>query len=174
MFNIGFKDFIDKLEEYFGRRVTKFGIGLLGITILLFAVGFAVNTSVYPLALWIGAIVTGQPAVSDALSGISTVATVVWLVVILALVVSYFQHRRDLNLSTELLAEIKAHQADIEKEEDAARERIMEMMSEAKELVGKAQAIVVRAEGEVLPLIDMAEEQPAPPAAPSRRKKNLV
>lgn len=174
MFNIGFKDFIEKLEEYFGRGVTKFGVGLLGIAILLFAVGFAVNASVYPLALWLGAIVTGQPAVSDALNGISTVATVVWLVVVLALVVSYFQHRRELNHSTELLAEIRTLQTDIEKQEDATRGELQAMMVEAKSTVERANALVEEAEMNVVraeEALALVTKEDAAPIAPKRRRK---
>lgn len=112
MFNIGFKDFIEKLEEYFGKRVTKFSVGLFGLAILVFVVGYAVTASIYPLALWLGAIVTGQPDVANAINGISTAATIVWLAGVLALLVTYFQQRRHIMRATELLEEVRQTQAE--------------------------------------------------------------
>lgn len=178
MFNIGFKDFIEKLEEYFGKGVTKFAVALFGLAILVFVVGYAVTASVYPLALWLGAIVTGQPNVSEAINGISLVATVVWLVVVLALAVTYFQHRKDLNHATELLADMRTLQAEIVKEEDATRAELQEMMTEAKTTVEKARSLVSEAETTVAraeeAMADATKRTAASVALKRRRKPTGV
>jgi len=96
MFNVGFKELIDKCEEYFGKGVTKIAVAAIGLAIVVFAVGFAVTNSIYPLAQWIGGLVTGSPELNTARNGITTAVTVIWVVVMVAAVLTAFQFRREL------------------------------------------------------------------------------
>jgi hypothetical protein len=95
MVSIGFKELIEKLEEYFGKKVVKVGIGIAGLFALLFVIGVGVTSSVYPLALWLGALFSGNPDLATARDGISTVVTIVWIVTVLAGVVGILGLKRD-------------------------------------------------------------------------------
>ena len=45
MVTVGFKELIEKLEEYFGKRIVKAFLGAIGIAVFLFLVGIAVRGS---------------------------------------------------------------------------------------------------------------------------------
>ncbi len=86
MVTIGFRELLEKLEEYFGKGVVRLFLGTVGLFATLFVIGVAVQASVYPAAVWIGAIITGQPGAGDALNGFGTIVSVLWIVMAATLV----------------------------------------------------------------------------------------
>jgi len=116
MFNIGFRELIEKCEEYFGKGITKLGVSVIGASVVIFVVGFAFANSVYPVMTWLGAVVSGNPALTTAKTGADWIVSIVWLVVVLALVAGVLDLRRFVNQARELREDAdtlygKAHSA---------------------------------------------------------------
>jgi heme exporter protein D len=97
MFNFGFGDVIDRFEKHFGAKITKVLFGIVGIALAIFLVAFTFKEAIYPLVLWIGSAVSGDPTTATAREGVSWIAMSIWLVSMLIVIVSSVQSSRILN-----------------------------------------------------------------------------
>lgn len=79
MVTIGFKELLEKLEEYFGKGVVKAFLALFALSALVWVAGLAVTQGVYPFGLWVGGLITGQPVAMTALQGIAAGLAGLWL-----------------------------------------------------------------------------------------------
>jgi len=93
MVNLGFRDLIEKLEEYFGRTASKALVGIAAVSVMIFVVGYAVQNSIYPLVLWVGGVLSGNPALSSATQSINWLVTAIWIVLVVAMIVTIVQFR---------------------------------------------------------------------------------
>jgi hypothetical protein len=95
MISVGFKELIEKCEEYFGRRATKAVIAILAVCVVLVAIGLAVTASVYPLSLWLAGVVTGAPAANQVIQGLGTGVTVFWIGIAAGLFLRFLRSYRN-------------------------------------------------------------------------------
>lgn len=131
MINFGLKELIEKLEEYFGKTATKAFLAIVGVCVLFFVIGLAVNASIYPLALWFGSLgAIADPNVSAARESISWLVTIIWIVFVLFLGVLLIQARHELRG----LADAR----DVVVEQRQQLKEIDELYQQAKELQQKA------------------------------------
>ena len=114
MFNVGFKELIEKFEEYFGKTAVKVVLGATGIAFCAFLVGLPIKELIYPLAVWVGAIATGNPDMASAREGISWLAWAVWLACILALIVTALQAKKEWKAGLEAHEKAEALVANME------------------------------------------------------------
>jgi hypothetical protein len=155
MFSIGFKELIEKFEEYFGKRATKIAVGIFGAAVVLFVIGFAVRESVYPFGLWLGAIATGQPQFASAISGIGVLATVLWLVLVVSLLATLFRmkpvfDRLEIALAPEgagLIEKVLRAHEQMDRDRDEARQ----LLFEAKALHQEAERVLADVESGIGP-----------------------
>jgi hypothetical protein len=81
MMDFGFGAFLNKFEEYYGKRATKVLVGVLGLTAVGLAMSMLASNVVTPVYNWIA----GSPdAFSDAWSFVLSLATAVYVAVVMA------------------------------------------------------------------------------------------
>jgi hypothetical protein len=135
MIDFGLGGLIEKFEEYFGRRFTKFFCGVVAVSAICVGLGFIWNF-IFPIYEVVRSLFSGTLDYQTAMDGLSTMLFLVFAVAATVWLINSLQSKHELRKAEHLADRFEGRSSDIEEMNGELR-NMMEFVSAAGEYLEK-------------------------------------